>query len=164
MYGMLRVSLACTTDLEVLYQFKAPSSTVNHLRFHDEPNLRCSLFILRSHPHITTGVFEPDGVCAPSSLSHDCSMPNVDSGCAPVNALARFIMMASLEALFTLPILPTFDECSSDAHPMIPEANKTASFLIALQHSTDKKPGPSTLLYSIVFLGIVENWRSQDSA
>lgn len=77
--------------LEVLYQWKAPSSTVNHLRFHVDRNLRCSRFILSSQPQMTIGVFDPEGVWAPSWLSHDCSMPRVDEGCPPPNALARFM-------------------------------------------------------------------------
>ncbi len=55
--------------LEVLYQWKAPSSTVNQRRFHVDLNLRCSRFILSSQPQMTMGVFDPEGVWAPSSLS-----------------------------------------------------------------------------------------------
>lgn len=69
-----------TTHLEVLYQWKAPSSTVNQRRFHVDLNLRCSRFILRSHPQMTIGVFDPDGVWAPSWLSHDWSVPIVEVG------------------------------------------------------------------------------------
>lgn len=55
--------------LEFLYQWKAPSSTVNQRRFQVDLNLRCSRFIFRSQPQMTMGVFDPEGVWEPSSLS-----------------------------------------------------------------------------------------------